>query len=256
MSTSSLQVSQRFCASDTDLTVCSSDGVLFKVHLKNLGTHSGVFAGAGDATRPENGDEPVELSETADVLGLLFQFMYPQPQPDLRSLNFTVLAALAEAAEKYMVYPALAPCRLRMNDSVCAHPLEVLVYAVRHDHISLANESAHQSMGCAVAQALDTLPPDTFREWLLFYERWHRETAKSLAYMATFSQHASLVQKCTADPNPACTFRKELDAAGGWSRTIREMKFMTDPKVARIQRSLLRSQCAPIAVQCIPVFSF
>jgi hypothetical protein len=103
------------CASDTDLTVCSSDGVFFKVHLKNLGTHSGVFAGAGDATRPENGDEPVELSETADVLDLLFQFMYPQPQPDLRNLDFTVLAALAEAAEKYMVYPALAPCRLQMK---------------------------------------------------------------------------------------------------------------------------------------------
>jgi hypothetical protein len=74
-----------------------------------------VFAGAGDATRPENGDEPVELSETADVLDLLFQFMYPQPQPDLRNLDFTVLAALAEAAEKYMVYPALAPCRLQMK---------------------------------------------------------------------------------------------------------------------------------------------
>ncbi|KAJ7824318.1 hypothetical protein B0H14DRAFT_2597331 [Mycena olivaceomarginata] len=66
--------------------------------------------------------EAGELSEITDVLDLLFQFMYPQPQPDLRSLDFTVLAALAEAAEKYMVYPALASCRLQMNDSVCAPP--------------------------------------------------------------------------------------------------------------------------------------
>jgi hypothetical protein len=41
--------------------------------------------------------------------------------------------------------------------------------------------------------------------------------------MATFPKHVPLVQKCTADPNPACTFPAELDAAGGWARAIREM---------------------------------
>ncbi|KAJ7759284.1 hypothetical protein B0H14DRAFT_3895841 [Mycena olivaceomarginata] len=64
----------------------------------------------------------------------------PRPSRYLRNLDFT----------------HWRPCWLQMNDSVCVHPLEVLVYAVRHDHISLANESAQQSMGCAVAQALDT----------------------------------------------------------------------------------------------------
>jgi hypothetical protein len=76
-----------------------------------------VFAGASDATRPSSsdGDETVELSEPASVLGPLFQFMYPQPQPDLHTLPFPTLAALAEAAEKYMVYAALTVCRMRME---------------------------------------------------------------------------------------------------------------------------------------------
>ncbi|KAJ7252350.1 hypothetical protein B0H12DRAFT_1184913 [Mycena haematopus] len=249
------RLSQRFCASDADLTVCSSDRVLFKVHRKTLKAHSGIFAGAADATRPENGDEVVDLSETANVLDILFQFMYAaQEQPDLRNMDFSTLLALAEAAEKYMVYSVLKLCRMQMEESISTHPLEICVYAIRHDYINLANESVQQSMGCSISEAFEILPPDTFRAWISFYERWHYETAKSLAYMATFPKHLSLVQKCTADPNPACTFRKELDEAGGWSRTIREMKFMTDPKIARIQCSILR----PYSLVSVstPVFSF
>jgi len=250
----STRISQQFCAPDADITISSSDGVLFKVHRRNLETHSEVFAAAADVTRPENGDEPVELSETADVLEILFQFIYPQPQPDLRTMDFKTFSALAEAAEKYMLYSALTLCRLTMDDSISTHPLEVLVYAQRHGHINLVNEAAQQSMGCGVADALEILPPDTFRTWILFYERWHRETIKSLGYMATFPKHVSLVQKCTADPNPACTFRKQLDEAGCWSQTIREMKFMTDPDIARIPYNILGP--SPPTSVCKPLFSF
>ncbi|KAF8182742.1 hypothetical protein K438DRAFT_1600640 [Mycena galopus ATCC 62051] len=156
------------CAYDADLTVCSSDNVLFKVHRKNLEAHSGVFAGAGDATRPENGDEVVELSETANVLDALFQFMYAPAyaQPDLRSMDFMTFEALAEAAEKYMVYSALKICRTQMEDSMRMHPLQVFLYAVRHDHISLVNDSVQQSMCCAIPEARQILPPDTFSAWV------------------------------------------------------------------------------------------
>jgi hypothetical protein len=54
--------------------------------------------------------------------------------------------------------------------------------------------------------------------------------------MATFPQHLPLVQRCAADPsgNPVCTFRRELDEAGGWARTIREGEvFVEDPRVKR-----------------------
>ncbi|KAF7350810.1 hypothetical protein MSAN_01642600 [Mycena sanguinolenta] len=248
---------QRFCAPDADLTVCSSDGVLFKVHRQTLEACSGVFAGAADATRPENGDETVDLTESANVLEILFQCMYAtSQQPDLRTLDFSTLSDLAEAAEKYMVYSVVKLCRLQMEASIFTHPLEVFLYALRHDHIHLANDSVQQSMRCTRSQALEILPPDTFGAWISFHERWHRETARSLAYMATFPKHFSLVQKCTADPNPACTFRKELDEAGGWSRTIREMKFMTDPKIARMQYNILRPCQSPVVSVSTAVFSF
>jgi hypothetical protein len=39
------------CAADSDITLQSSDGVLFKVHRKNLEVHSEGFAGA-DAISP------------------------------------------------------------------------------------------------------------------------------------------------------------------------------------------------------------
>jgi hypothetical protein len=105
------------CAADADTTVASSDGVLLKVHRKNLAVHSHVFAHAEDTTRTENGDEIVHLTESSTVLDLLFQFMYRQPQPDLDTLEFKTFASLAEAAEKYVVYSALGLtlCRMKMK---------------------------------------------------------------------------------------------------------------------------------------------
>ncbi|KAJ6483858.1 hypothetical protein C8R47DRAFT_563207 [Mycena vitilis] len=250
------RISKRFYAADAEVTVSSSDGILFKVYRKNLETHSGVFAGAGRATLPENGDEIVQLSETAEVIDLLTQFMYPLPQPDLETLEFTALAGLAEAAEKYMVFSALTLCRTQMRNSIPAHPLEVLIYALRHDHDDLANEAAEQSMGCGVAEAMETLPWDTFRAWILFYERWHKDTIKSLGYLTMFPKHLPLVQKCAADPNPACTFRKELDEAGGWSRTIRGMRFLNNPKIAQLKCKVTARQANPPTSGSEAVWSF
>lgn len=85
----------------------SSDAVLFKVHRRNLEVHSVAFADAERTTVPEDGAEFVAFSETSDVLDLLFQYMYPQPQPDLEGVDFPLLACLAEAAEKYEVHTAL-----------------------------------------------------------------------------------------------------------------------------------------------------
>jgi hypothetical protein len=105
------------CAPDADITLSSSSGRLFRVHRKNLETHSSAFASASAATaaQPEPEPEPVALTEPSDVLELVLQFMYPHPQPDLRALDFRTLAALAEAVEKYEVYSALAMCRSQME---------------------------------------------------------------------------------------------------------------------------------------------
>lgn len=101
-----------------DLTFRSSDDVVFKVHRKNLAAHSAAFAAAGETTHPEKANEEeirLQDPETAAVLDLLFQYMYPQPQPDLQHVNFRVFVALAETVEKYEVYSALPAVRTRMR---------------------------------------------------------------------------------------------------------------------------------------------
>ncbi|KAJ7496492.1 hypothetical protein FB451DRAFT_1207906 [Mycena latifolia] len=199
------QISERctsipqFCSSDADMEVLSSDGVLFKVHCKNLEVHSDIFADATSTTKPENDDEIVHLSESSDVLDLLFQYMYRQPQPDLEAVDFPIFAGLAEAAEKYVVHSALGWCRAKMKASVTAHPLEVLNYAVRHGHGSLANECAPQSMGHAVSDAMEILAPDTFRTWVRVVQPAHN-----------IQTNLNLVMRILADPKGCYAFRQEL----------------------------------------------
>lgn len=103
------------CATDSDVTFESCDNVLFKVHQPNLVTHSQGFAPPAGTTAMSLDSEPVHLSESAEVLELLFQYMYPQRTPDLKTVEFRVFANLAEAAEKYQVFGAMDICNTRME---------------------------------------------------------------------------------------------------------------------------------------------
>ncbi|KAJ6483864.1 hypothetical protein C8R47DRAFT_1321685 [Mycena vitilis] len=155
------RLSDVVCAPDADVIVSSSDGVIFKLHRKHLEVHSDVFADAASATLLENGrDEVVQLSETSAVLDVLFQYMYRQPQPNLQVLEFATFAGVAEAAEKYVVYSALALFQMRMKDCITSHPLEVFRYAVKHDHVDLANESLNK------AWAVKSLKPSMYFLWI------------------------------------------------------------------------------------------
>jgi hypothetical protein len=60
-------------------------------------------------------DEEVELTETSDVLEILFQFIYPRKHPSLVNIKFSMLAGVAEAAEKYQVFSAMNICEIRMR---------------------------------------------------------------------------------------------------------------------------------------------
>ncbi|KAJ7099257.1 hypothetical protein B0H15DRAFT_541327 [Mycena belliarum] len=179
------QISERFCSSNADITIVSSDGVYFKVYRKNLEVHSDIFSDADAATLPDDG-ALVPLSEPAAVLELLFQYMRRQLPPDLQDVDFATCAALAEAAEKYWVYSALSACREKMKcalshialggrcgqtdffhrEAVKEHPLEILEYAVRHGHEDLAAEAARNSVGLDALAAMECLSPDTFKAWV------------------------------------------------------------------------------------------
>src|ERR1700722_7748384 len=101
------------CSHNSDITLRSSDGVLFRFFKKKLEVHSAAFAGAeGFALLAE---DVVDLAETSDVLDILLQFMSTQRPPSLRSLPFSVMNPLAEAVEKYEVVHAMDACETRMK---------------------------------------------------------------------------------------------------------------------------------------------
>ena len=107
-------------ASDANIVLRSSDGVLFKVHRKNLAVHSDVFAAAETISQPVAEEvEVVQLSETSSVLDLLLQFMNRQSQPDLRNVPFEILADLSNTVDKYEVFSAMTKCEMAMRSIHC-----------------------------------------------------------------------------------------------------------------------------------------
>ncbi|KAF8877849.1 hypothetical protein CPB84DRAFT_1794649 [Gymnopilus junonius] len=104
-------VNNQFSAQDADITIQSSDGVLFKLHRQNLGTNTGGFPGMEISTQ----EEIVHLPEPAKVLEIVFQFVYPKKHPKLKGLDFGTILEVAEAVEKYEVFAAMNICEIRLQ---------------------------------------------------------------------------------------------------------------------------------------------
>jgi len=170
------QVSATFCAEDADVTFQSSDGVLFRIHRKNLETNAAGFPPSGFDTR----NEVVPLAETSETLELLFQFMYPKRHPDLETATIEILAPLAEAAEKYEVFSALNMCKVRMKNALPQHPYEVMVYAAKHGYSQMVGEAAPLLLDTPLNDMIQKLPEHMAMPWVLYYERWRQIYDKAL----------------------------------------------------------------------------
>jgi hypothetical protein len=101
---------------NADITLQSSDNVLFRFHKRQLETHSGVFAASATSVK----DDPIIFTEPSKVVELLLQLMSLQDPPDLQPLKFETLTLLAEAVEKYEVFHSQTICRMLMQ-YVCYH---------------------------------------------------------------------------------------------------------------------------------------
>ncbi|KAJ7186186.1 hypothetical protein C8R46DRAFT_391486 [Mycena filopes] len=161
-------VSSKFNFADADVTFKSSDNVLFHVHRRNLEVCAEGFPPAeisSDGTI-------IELEETAVTLELLFRFMYPERHPGLDTTPFEVLAPLAEAAEKYQVFPAMNICHIRLRDMVHEHPVEVAVYASKHDYPYLVSEVAPMMIAMPPPKVIEMLPPHLILPWIRYVQEW------------------------------------------------------------------------------------
>ncbi|CAK5282568.1 unnamed protein product [Mycena citricolor] len=167
-----LAESPLFNASDADVSFISSDRTLFRVHRKNLEVCAEGFPPCEVAS--PGSQELIPLEECSTILELLFQFIYPRRHPGLDTVTFDVLAPLAEAAEKYQVFPAMNICHIRLRDMGKDHPVEVAAYAAKHDYPHLLGEIGPMMISMPAVDVADLLPPNLFRPWTRYVQEWVR----------------------------------------------------------------------------------
>jgi len=172
------------------VTFLSSDSILFKVHRKNIEFLSEGFA--APAMTITNG-EVIPLAEMAEVLELLFQFMYPQRHPDLKTVEFKTLNGLAEAVEKYQVYPALQMCKLFMAAEIPQHGIEVLEYAAKHMYTDLLQEACTAAVVSHPLRVLECAMKEGLRDLMDLAAEELLATPFKLQDAARVFSHRSLV---------------------------------------------------------------
>ncbi|KAF7294559.1 hypothetical protein MIND_00992400 [Mycena indigotica] len=194
-------VSQRFNFPDSDIAFRSSDNVIFRTHTKNLETHAEGFPPSAFAVDLES--EIVNLTETAETLELLFQYVYPQRQPDLTTLPFNVLADLAEAAEKYQIFSAMDILRIFMGNGLQDNALTVLNYAVRHDYLEIADEAAPLTISLPLDQIGKHMHANYMGSWLRYYSEWQEilELACSEGWRIGHTAPCRITANVTACPH-------------------------------------------------------
>ncbi|KIL64423.1 hypothetical protein M378DRAFT_1041840, partial [Amanita muscaria Koide BX008] len=147
-----------------------SDNVLFFIHRESLKYSAARFLPVEFKAIKH---EIVPLTETSEVLELLFIFLYQKPLPDVKGLSFEILTHLAEAAEKYQVFSAMMICNMRMTVVFKDHPLDVLRYAVIHHYKELIDIAAPLVIECQpLPETIDRLPPNTIAAWIKYYQQW------------------------------------------------------------------------------------
>lgn len=154
---------------EADVVFQSADGVRFHLQRKHIEVNTGAFPSAEFETR----GEITHLTETSDVLEILFQFVYPRRHPDLDGMNFATVAAVAEAAEKYEVFNAMNICCIRMRQFIPSNASGVLAYALRHDYPKIIPEAALSLVRLPMSVVLRQLPSAYSEPWARYHEAWN-----------------------------------------------------------------------------------
>ncbi|RDB27139.1 hypothetical protein Hypma_004596 [Hypsizygus marmoreus] len=179
--------SSLFSSEDGDVTFRSSDRILFNIHRKNLETNTAGFPPGEFSTK----DEIVDLTEDSTTLELLFQFVYPKRHPDLDSIPFIHLARVAEAAEKYEVFPAVNICKIRMRGVLPRHPLEIACYADRHGYRDIIKEVEQPLLDIPLEETVEGLTPSMVVGFVQFYQSWNTTILNAVKSACTDAYQSS-----------------------------------------------------------------
>ncbi|KAF8981530.1 hypothetical protein BDQ17DRAFT_1438373 [Cyathus striatus] len=129
----------------------SSDEKQFGAHKRYLEFFSEEFPPADLSSRKIC--ESVQIPEDSTVLDLMLRFMHRnQRHPDLSGVSIRTLLKLSEAVEKYEFFGALELCKQHLlriansNNLTGENSIDVLAYAIKHDHRDLADRAARKAV--------------------------------------------------------------------------------------------------------------
>lgn len=85
---------------------------------QNLQAHSTIFPTVNESPRSRN--EIVRMTERAEILYIVFKYIYPEPpHPKLDDMEFALLEEVAITADKYQFTSLLYICDPRMERVSC-----------------------------------------------------------------------------------------------------------------------------------------
>ncbi|RDB27116.1 hypothetical protein Hypma_004609 [Hypsizygus marmoreus] len=161
---------------DADVAFKSSDGVLFRIHSFNLKACTEGFAPPEHSTFKEI----VPLTEVSSTLELLFQFIYPIPQPDLALLEFPVLNSLSEAVEKYQVFPAMNICKAYMRKQLPDQAESVFKYSLKHGYRGIMVQVLPLILAKPLEESAGMMPSNVVLQWIKYYGAWARVASTAI----------------------------------------------------------------------------
>ncbi|KAF5364649.1 hypothetical protein D9758_005572 [Tetrapyrgos nigripes] len=170
----------------------------------------------------------VKLSETADVVSLMLQFMHNQVQPDCDKMESSLLLDFTKAAEKYGMYPAFEACKKGMRARTSSRPLEALLLKSTYD-IEGIDTVVRQTLNMPVEQVLFALnnSRDIFILWSLYREKW-RTTFP--AYQELVSSGPTTQNYRTHNATNTCLRRKLFETISIF------LENEADPSVEKVDR--------------------
>ncbi|KAJ3913413.1 hypothetical protein F5877DRAFT_24934, partial [Lentinula edodes] len=142
---------------DAEITVVSSDNVLFRLHKMNVQVTSGGLL-QSQSKSPGIQDDFLTLTEPADVLEILFEFLYPDYETDLERLEFNALLSVAEAAEKYGVFYAMSHCTFCLRKHTLFHSAELIRFAVKYRKEKMLAELTPALLDMELEEVITILP--------------------------------------------------------------------------------------------------
>ncbi|KAJ2924907.1 hypothetical protein H1R20_g12171, partial [Candolleomyces eurysporus] len=186
------------CQLEIDIILRSSDGYLIGAHRSNLDQYSDGFP---DINAPMDATQPVDLVEDADTLKILMRFMHKQRYPKVSWLETRQIFALAEAAEKYLVYSAISACHDYIEGHVKQNPIESLCYAAKFNHPQIADTAAIHS----ICKSLDEIRTSSQNHHPTIY-----------AWLQYREGYISVVESALNPPAPYINSRKQQHLCHFW----------------------------------------